>query len=86
MFYGDLMQDLTVMIIKEICTAFIFHIEWKHRVLYNGTGIMHTHRLTHTHTHHGQMTDTCDPVESLMRDYPSFKTFSATCPFRFTYL
>ena len=46
----------------------------------------HTQAHTHTHTHHGQMTDTCDPVESLMRDYPSFKTFSATCPFRFTYL
>ena len=54
---------IIIIIIKEICTAPIFHIEWKHRALYNSksntyTSTMrtHTHACAHTytHTHHSQ--------------------------------
>ena len=40
-------------IIKEICTSPIFHIEWKHRELYNSSINTYTptHACTHTHTH-----------------------------------
>ena len=45
--------------IEEISTAPIFHIEWKHRELYNSKSNTytpthahtHTHTLTHTNTH-----------------------------------
>ena len=44
--------------IKDISTALFFHIEWKHRALYNSnsdtytpTYAHNTHTHTHTHTH-----------------------------------
>ena len=52
-----------IIIIMEICTALIFHIEWKHRALYNSNSNTYTpaqahararactHTHTHTHTH-----------------------------------
>ena len=51
-----LLQQVIVLsiIIKEICTAPIFHVEWKRRALYNitnNTCTTHARARTHTHTH-----------------------------------
>ena len=53
---------------KQTCTALIFHIEWKHKALYNSASNtytptyaqththahLHAHTHTHTHTTHGR--------------------------------
>ena len=49
--------------IKEICTAPIFPIEWKHSALYNSTSNDHKHTharvraRAHTHITYGQQTE-----------------------------
>ena len=46
-------------IIKEICTAPIFHIEWKRRALYNSNSNTYTHSLAQTCTHMCTHAHTC---------------------------
>ena len=42
---------ITIIIIKRISRAPIYHTRWQHRVLYNNTNHTHTRTRTHTHTH-----------------------------------
>ena len=59
---------ITIIIIEEICTAPIFHIEWKDRALYNSSSntlapthahaCTGAHAHTHTHTHKRTLTHT----------------------------
>ena len=42
---------ITIIIIKRISRAPIYHTRWQHRVLYNNTNHTHIHKHAHAHTH-----------------------------------
>ena len=44
------LPGITIIIKKKICSMPIFHIEWKHWVLYNSTSKVATLKYLHTHT------------------------------------
>ena len=63
---------MIIIIMKKICTAPIFHTEWKHRTLYNSNRNTYTHTHAHTQTHahahtHTHTTETKAAVEKTDR-------------------
>ena len=72
-----LKRSILIIIIKEICTAPIFHMEWKDKALYNNF-YTPTHSPTHPSTHNSRPTETKTVVQQTDR----LKTVWAAWVFR----